>query len=116
MDSDSPDPKPATFAPLPTKGVWTAIGLTRAAFFTIFLGASALYVFWGGPLWSHLGEDDFTRIVVSYGVIPVAVALALLRAGNFGVATLLVATGVISALKLVLTAVLVLVFDLEIIR
>ncbi len=116
MDSESQDQNRPTFAPLPTKGVWTAIGLSRAAFFTIFLGASAVYVFWGGPLWSHLGEDDFVRLAISYAIIPIAVAFALVRAGNFGIATFVVATGVIAALKLVLTAVLALIFDLEIMR
>lgn len=112
MDPDSKNPSEPTFAPFPTKGIWTAIGLSRTAFFVIFLGASALYVFWGGPLWSHLGEEDFQRIVVSYAVIPIAVAIALIRTATFGLGTFLAATGVIAALKLLLTAVLALLFDL----
>jgi len=112
MDSESKKPSEPTFAPFPTEGIWTAIGLSRAAFFVIFLGASALYVFWGGPLWSHLGEEDFQRIVVSYTVIPVAVGFVLFRSGTLSLGTFLAATGVIAALKLLLTAVLALLFDL----
>ncbi len=116
----SSDPeKPAnnpTFGPFPSKGIWTAVGLSRAAFLTIFLGASALYMFWGGPLWSHLGEDDFARIIVSYSIIPIAVAIALLWDGSFAIANFIGATAVIAALKFVLTALLALIFDLEALR
>jgi len=104
--------KPLSFAPFPRTGIWTAIGLSRGAFFLILLGAIGVYVFWGGPIWSHLGRDDFTRIAVSYGVIPVAVAIALARSHNLGLATFAAATTVIAVLKLVLTASLALVIGL----
>ena len=101
-----------TFAPFPTTGIWTAIGLGRLAFFVILVGSTLLYLFWDGPLWTHLGEDDFVRIVVSYTVIPIAVAIELLRTRRFKISTFLVASGVIASLKLLATAMLALLFDL----
>jgi len=112
MDSDPRKPTSSTFEPFPTRGVWTAIGLSRTAFFVILLGASAIYVLWDGPLWSRLGRDDFGRIVVSYSIIPIAVLVGLARNGTLRLATFVTATGVIAALKLVLTAALALIFDL----
>ena len=40
-----------------------------------------MYLLTGGPLWRHLRENDFVRIVASYAVIPLAVAIALHRNG-----------------------------------
>jgi hypothetical protein len=92
------------FAPLPVHGPWTALQLTRTQFLVILAGACAVYAFTGGPLWRHLGENDFVRIAVSYAVIPPAVAAALHRNGALRLSTWLVASGVIAALKLLLTA------------
>lgn len=101
-----------TFAPFPTKGIWTAVGMSRTAFFVILTGSIGLYLLWGGPLWSHLGQDDFERIVVSYAAIPIAVAVALAREKTLGIANFLGASFMIGVLKLVVTALLALVFDL----
>ncbi len=98
------------FAPLPVDGPWTALHLTRGQFLAILLGATLVYVFTGGPLWAHLRENDFLRIVVSYAVIPLAVALALHRNGHLRLAAWLAASGVIAGLKLLLTAGLALLF------
>lgn len=100
------------FAPLPVNGPWSALHLTRAQFLLILLGATLVYVFTGGPLWSHLRENDFVRILISYAVIPVAVAAALQRNGHLRFTLWLAASGVIAALKLLLTAVLALILGI----
>jgi len=94
------------------QGPWTALRLTRAQFFAILLGATLVYVFTGGPLWSHLRENDFDRITISYLVIPATVALALYRNHELRVSTWLAASGVIAAVKLLLTAGLALVLGI----
>lgn len=100
------------FEPFPTQGFWTVLGLTRGQLLGILMLACAVYVFLGGPLWSHLGEDDFRRIAVSYGVIPPAVALALFRNQRLRLALLLGGTAVLAALKLLMTAAAALLLDL----
>jgi hypothetical protein len=106
MDEDGPTTHEARrfFSPLPSHGPWTGLGLTRAQFLGIVLGATLLYLFAGGPLWVRLGENDFARIAVSYAVIPVAVAAALWRNRKLSLTGWLVATAVIAILKLLLTA------------
>ncbi|MEW6268708.1 MAG: hypothetical protein AB1689_05350 [Thermodesulfobacteriota bacterium] len=96
------------FAPLPVHGPWTMLQLSRTQFLLILAAACALYAFAGGPLWRHLGDNDFLRIAVSYAIIPPAVALALHRNRALRVSTWLAASGVIAALKLLLTALLAL--------
>lgn len=100
------------FSPLPVHGPWTALQLTRGQFLGILAAACALYAFLGGPLWRHLGEHDFARIASSYTLIPVAVALALVRNHAFRVTTWLAGSGVIAAIKLVLTALLAMAFGI----
>lgn len=99
-----PPRRAALFAPLPVDGPWTALHLTRAQFCAILLGATLVYLLTGGPLWSHLRENDFVRIVTSYAVIPPAVALALWRNGALRLTVWLAASGVLAMLKLLLTA------------
>jgi hypothetical protein len=92
------------FGPLPTRGIWTALGLTRGQFLFILGGSVALFLFVSGPLWQHLHESHFARIVLSYAVIPFAVAAALYRNGGARAVPILIATIVIALLKLVVTA------------
>lgn len=96
--------RPRLFAPLPVSGPWTALGLGRGQFFGILIGACLIYLFVGGPLWAHLRQNDFVRIVVSYLAIPIAVALAQRRNGTLRVSTWFAASSVIAALKLLVTA------------
>lgn len=93
-------------APFPVTGLWTSLGLTRAAFFAVLLGSTLTFLVVPSPLWSHLREGHFTRLAVSYGVIPCAVALLLARRGRLGAGLLLRASLVLALLKLVLTTAL----------
>ncbi len=100
--------RPALFGPLPTHGIWTALELTRGQFALILVLAVALFMFIGGPVWAHTRDTHFWRIGLSYAAIPPAVALALYRNEKMKPATVIVASVVISLLKLVLTAALLL--------
>lgn len=99
-------PRQRLFAPLPTSGIWTSLDLTRGQFLWILLGSLLLFAFVDGPVWSHLRTSHFWRLTISYLFIPPAVALALWRNGKAHVLPLVVATAVISVIKLVLTALL----------
>jgi hypothetical protein len=92
------------FGPLPVRGLWTALGLTRAQFIGILLLSVALFVFVDGPLWAHLRDGHLTRIGVSYGIIVPAVAAALYRNRSLRPVLLLTAITVIALVKLLLTA------------
>lgn len=96
----------AFFGPLPTRGIWTAFDLTRDQFLLILGLSVGLFVFIGGPIWSHAHDSHFWRIALSYLAIPVAVALSLVRNGKLAPAAFVVGSAVISLVKLVLTAVL----------
>ena len=109
---DEPTTHTRLFAPLPVHGPWTPLHLSRAQFLSILAGACLVYAFTGGPLWRHLGESDFLRIVTSYAVIPLAVAGALQRNRALRFTGWLVASGVLAALKLLFTAVLALTFGI----
>jgi hypothetical protein len=103
----APTPKRAPlFGPLPTRGVWTALDLTRNQFLLILLLSVVLFLFIGGPLWLHTRESHFWRINLSYAVIPFAVAAAFYRNGRVRFVPIVVASGVIALVKLVVTAVL----------
>jgi len=109
----TPEPTRAPFfGPLPTRGIWTALELTRGQFLFIVALSVALFVFIGGPLWAHAHDSHFWRINVSYAVIPVAVAGALFRNGRARLVPIIVATAVIALIKLVLTAALLVVIGL----
>jgi hypothetical protein len=65
-----------------------------------------LFLFIGGPLWAHARASHFWRINVSYAVIPLAVAAAFYRNGRARLVPIIVASAVIALVKLVVTAVL----------
>ena len=90
----------------PERGIWTALGLSRAQFCGILAVSVLLFVVVGGPVWAHLHDSHFTRIAVSYGVIPAGVAAALYRNGSVRPLLVLAASGVLALLKLVVTAAL----------
>jgi hypothetical protein len=92
------------FGALPRHGLWTAVGLTRGQFVTILAVSVALFVFVDGPLWAHVRDGHFTRIAVSYGVIPPAVFLMLRRNGSARIALVLGGSLVVALVKLLLTA------------
>jgi len=94
------------FGPLPTRGIWTALDLTRGQFLAILTSSVILFLFIGGPLWTHARQSHFWRINLSYAIIPPAVAAAFYRNGKMRLVPIIVASGVIALVKLVLTAVL----------
>jgi hypothetical protein len=100
------------FGPLPTRGIWTPLGLTRDQFFGILTFSIALFVVVGGPVWAHVHDKHFGRIAVSYAAIPLAVALALYRNARLGLLPVVVASAVIALLKLIATAGLLVVLAL----
>ena len=100
------------FGSLPERGPWTALGLTRGQF-TVILGLSvALFVFVDGPVWTHLRDSHTIRIAVSYGIILPAVAIALRRNGSATVPLVIGASALIAAVKLLVTATLLVVVAL----
>jgi len=97
---------------LPEHGIWTPLELGRGQFFAV-LGVSLLvFAFGGGPVWRHLGDGHTLRIALSYGVIPPLVWAARHRNGATGIGGTLVASAVVAAIKLVLTAGLLVVLAL----
>ena len=95
---------PSLFGPLPARGIWTPLGLSRRQFCAILGLSLALFLAVGGPLWSHLHDRHFWRLTLSYGIIPPAVAAALLRNGRVRLLPTIVASAVLALVKLVLTA------------
>jgi hypothetical protein len=110
----SPDSheQPRFIGGLPETGVWTAVGLSRAQFFAILTISVGLFLVVGGPIWLHVRDPHFTRIVVSYAVIPIAVTLALAQRGVPRLWQVLAASGVLALVKLVVTAGLLIVLAL----
>jgi hypothetical protein len=100
------------FGPLPTRGIWTALGLTRGQFFLILTVSVAMFLFLYGPLWLHTHESHFGRIVWSYLVILPMSWAALYRNGKAHIGTIVAASVVIGLVKLVLTAVILVVIGL----
>ncbi|MGH3056419.1 MAG: hypothetical protein ACRDL7_15705, partial [Gaiellaceae bacterium] len=94
------------FGPLPTRGIWTAVDLSRNQFVLILALSVMLFLFINGPLWVHARESHFWRINLSYAIIPVAVTVAMYRNGKARVVPIVVASAVIALVKLVMTAVL----------
>jgi hypothetical protein len=92
------------FGPLPERGPWTAVGLTRAQFAGILGLSILLFLLVDGPVWEHVRDRHFRRITISYAAIPLAVAWALARNGSLRPHLVLGASAVIALLKLVLTA------------
>ncbi len=103
--------RPPFFGSLPTRGLWTAVGLSRAQFVAI-IGVSVLaFVFIDGPLWERLDGNHFRRITLSYLAIPALIAAVQMRAGKLEAGALFGATIIIAVIKLLLTALLVLVLS-----
>ena len=100
------------FGTLPVRGPWTAVGLERGQFLAVLALSLALFLFVGGPLWTHLRDGHFARIAVSYGVIPLATAVVLHRNGAARPGRIAVASLLIAVVKLVLTAGLLIAFAL----
>lgn len=89
------------------RGELFGCGLSAAAFSAVLFASIALFVFWGGPLWSaSRGESHVGRFAVSYLCVPpIVVALQGLRR-RASWAGALTATGSLWAIKLVVTAIL----------
>ena len=100
------------FGPLPEHGIWTAISLTRTQFLLILGLSLTLFLLVDGPVWQHLHDSHFRRIVLSYLIIPPAVVVGLVRNRAAGALSVLVASVVLALLKLVLTAGLLVVLAL----
>jgi hypothetical protein len=94
------------FGALPVAGIWTPFGLRRGQFLLILALSLLLFVFVDGPAWRHLHDSHFLRIAVSYAVIPLGVAAAFARNHDRRVVLALAASAVIALIKLVLTALL----------
>jgi hypothetical protein len=91
--------------PLPVRGPWTAVGLSRGQFLAILAVAIAAFVLIGGPVWRDVHGDHFARIALSYAVIVPLVGLALRRQRPFPVGQAVAAIATIALVKLVATAV-----------
>ena len=108
-----PEPRPSRFfGPLPTRGVWTAVGLTRGQFFAILGVSIAMFVFLYGPIWLHTHDSHFARIVWSYLIIVPMVGWVLYRNGKARITSVLGASVVIGLVKLVVTAVILVLIGL----
>lgn len=94
------------FGSLPIEGIWTSVGLTRGQFIVIVAVSTLLFLFVDGPLWDHLRDSHLVRIVYSYAMIPAAVAAALYWNDNTRWGLLIAGSVVVSLVKLVLTAVI----------
>ena len=108
----STTPPPRFFGALPEHGIWTTVGLRRGQFLAVLGVSIGLFVFVGGPLWAHVHDHHLARIAVSYGAIPVGVALALRANGTLRPALVVGGSAMIALLKLVLTAALLLIVAL----
>ena len=102
------------FGPLPSRGPWSAVGLTRLQFFVILGLSVACFMLIGGPVWRPARGEHFLRIGLSYALIPPAVALAFRHEHPFPIARTLAASAVIALVKLVVTALLLAAFTLAI--
>ncbi len=92
--------------PLPTRGLWTAVGLSRGPFLGILAVAVACFVLVGGPVWRDPHGDHFVRIALSYAVIVPLVVLAFRGRRPFPVGCATAAVLTIALVKLVVTALL----------
>ncbi len=92
---------------IPERGVWTVVGLSRGQFFSILLFSIFLFLMLDGPAWRHLRDSHTRRVVVSYAVIPVLVAVAQWKTNKLCLRPWVEAFVLISLIKLLVTAVLV---------
>lgn len=98
------------FGEIPRHGVWDSVGLDRGQFLGIILISTLLFVWIGGPVWFHLRTSHMARIGWSYAVIPLLVMAALWRNGRLTVSRLAGATVLVSTIKFLLTAALLVAF------
>ena len=98
--------------PLPTNGLWTAVGLRRGPFLAILAMAIACFAVIGGPVWRNPHGDHFVRITLSYAVIVPLVLIAFARRRPFPIGQAIAAIAVIGLVKLVTTAALLAVVTL----
>jgi len=104
----------AFFGAFPSFGIWTPLGLGRTQFFLILGVSVALFTFVGGPAWRHLHDPHFLRIAVSYAVIPLGVGAAFAYNRDRRVGLAFAASAVIALIKLVATALLLMLFGLAV--
>jgi hypothetical protein len=97
----------AFFGGLPERGIWTAVNLGRGEFLGILALSLLIFVFWDGPVWTHLKASHFERIMVSYAFIPLATLVILARGSRLNLTAWFGATLVIGIAKLFITALLV---------
>jgi hypothetical protein len=84
-------------------GLVPGSGMSARAYALVLATSVALFVFWGGPLWTEQGSHA-GRFAVSYlAVIPLSAA-ALAHERAFGWARLATAVGTLWAIKLAVTA------------
>ena len=88
------------------------MGLTRAQFILILGVSVVMFLFLDGPLWLHTHDSHFGRIVWSYLVILPLTWGALYRNGKAHVGAIVAASVVIGLVKLVVTAVILVVIGL----
>ncbi len=112
MSSNEGDSGSSFFGSFPARGVWTALGLSRAWFFSILAISIVAFLFIDGAVWNHLEDNHFRRIVISYMAIPGLITVAQLSRGRFDLPALLGGAVVIGALKLLVTALVVLYFSI----
>ena len=74
--------------------------------------STMLFMFIDGPVWQHLRDSHLSRIVWSYTMIPLAVAASLYFNGKGRLGLLVAASVVIGIVKLVLTAVILVLIGL----
>lgn len=99
---------PPFFGAFPTRGIWNALSLSRGQFAGILLISVAAFVLIDGPVWRHLEANHFRRIVVSYLSIPLLILICQLTGGRFDLPALFGGSIVLGVLKLLATALLVL--------
>lgn len=97
---------------IPQQGIWTAVNLSREQFFAILLLSILLFLLLDGPAWRHLRDSHTVRIVGSYGIIPVLVAISQWKRHCVGLRPWLEASILLSLIKLLVTAVLLVVLAL----
>lgn len=99
MIDDVPAVGPATVR----EGTLLGSGLSAPLYGGVLLLSVALFVWFGGPLWTAHGSHGM-RFVVSYGAVLPLAALALALTRSFTLTRLTTAVGTIWAIKLLITA------------
>lgn len=111
--SSEPAPRSnAFFGAFPALGIWTPLGLSRFQFFAVLVGSIAMFTLLGGPAWRHLHDPHLVRISVSYAAIPLGVGAAYAYNRDRRLTLALAAAAVIALIKLVATALLLMLFSI----